>query len=108
MSPTPTGRLSQDTLTMIRDAYPGPENKAERDRAIELARLYATGSITVETVAETLAQAREQLRLEMAAARGVALAAIAAGEFEKTVAEKLGIDRMTLRDWQGKRRTRSS
>ncbi|QYC55115.1 helix-turn-helix protein binding domain protein [Mycobacterium phage Boilgate] len=107
----PTGRLSQATLTRLRDAYPEPENKAERDYAIKAARDHAAavarGADTEGTVSEAareLAAAREALKMAMARARGVALAALESGAFEKSLAEQLGVDRMTVRDWQGKRR----
>lgn len=113
LTPPPAGRLSQATLTRLRDAYPEPESKAERDYAIRAARDYAAAVArgadpggTVSEAARELAAAREALKMAMARARGVALAALESGAFEKSIAEQLGVDRMTIRNWQGKRRRR--
>lgn len=50
-----------------------------------------------------LASAREDEAKARAAARELALKAIDAGQSEHSVAKALGVDRMAVRRWQGKR-----
>jgi len=114
LTPPTADLLPQATLTRLWDAYPGSESKAERDYAIRAACDYAAAVARgadpegpVSEAARELAAAREALRMAMARARGVALAALESGAFEKSIAEQLGVDRMTVRNWQGKRRNKA-
>lgn len=57
----------------------------------------------LERAGVTLRSARRKATEAYEAARKVALAALDAGETEAAVARKLGVDRMTVRKWGGKR-----
>lgn len=57
----------------------------------------------VEAAGQRLSAAKTELDAAYANAREVGLSAIAAGGKEATVARTLGVDRMTVRKWQGKR-----
>lgn len=57
----------------------------------------------IEQAAADLARARESLRVAMAAAQSSAVGALSRGEPEAAVARALGVDRMTVRKWAGKR-----
>lgn len=54
-------------------------------------------------VAKRLAAARTKLDAEMDKAREVALDALGSGATEAEVARIVGVDRMTVRKWLGKR-----
>lgn len=50
-----------------------------------------------------IARLRADLAAAMAEAREIALTALQGGETEVDVARELGVDRMTVRKWRGKR-----
>jgi DNA-binding CsgD family transcriptional regulator len=50
-----------------------------------------------------LARARAKLDAEMESAREIALDSLGSGATEVEVAKELGVDRMTVRKWAGKR-----
>jgi hypothetical protein len=54
--------------------------------------------------AARLSRARAEETTARENVRELALAAIAAGQTEAGVARALGVDRMAVREWQGKRR----
>lgn len=55
------------------------------------------------TLGDNLQTARGELLYRTEKAREGALAALAEGESESAVAKALGVDRMTVRKWAGKR-----
>lgn len=75
----------------------------ERITAFSAATQYVFGDLTVDDVAERLSKARVALADEMITAREVAIEAIADGATEAGIARTLGVDRMTIRKWLGKR-----
>jgi len=58
---------------------------------------------TLREVGAALARARANEAEARAKARKLALEAINAGQSEHSVAKALGVDRMAVRRWQGKR-----
>ncbi|AXH46877.1 HTH DNA binding protein [Mycobacterium phage Aminay] len=97
-------RLPAELRANIEETYPGPGGKREREAAFAAARAYLATELDAVGAGAQLAEARAALKDAMAAARIVALLEIEGGAFEKYVAQDLGVDRMTVRDWQGKRR----
>lgn len=61
-----------------------------------------TGS-GLDRAARDLRAARQRLDTAMESAKTTALAAIAGGATEVDVARALGVNRLTVRRWQGKR-----
>jgi ParB-like chromosome segregation protein Spo0J len=61
-------------------------------------------SAEVKRAARNLAAARARLNVAVQEAKRVALAELANGETEKDLAVALGVNRLTIRDWQGKSR----
>jgi ParB-like chromosome segregation protein Spo0J len=61
-------------------------------------------SAEVRRAARNLAAARARLNVAVQEAKRVALAELANGETEKDLAGALGVNRLTIRDWQGKSR----
>jgi hypothetical protein len=57
----------------------------------------------VDDLRDPLRAAREAQQDALEAARAAALDAIAHGTPESVIATELGVDRMTVRKWQGKR-----
>lgn len=57
----------------------------------------------LDRAGENLRAAREAQQAALEAARTAALDAIAHGTPESVVAQELGVDRMTVRKWAGKR-----
>jgi len=58
--------------------------------------------------AERLSRARAEDAATFQQIRQLAIDAIEAGQTEAGVARALGVDRMTVREWQGKRRRRAT
>lgn len=61
------------------------------------------GETAVQATARQVALARKVLEFVMEQAKEVALEELAKGATEAGVARDLGIDRMTIRKWAGKR-----
>lgn len=80
-----------------------PDNTAERDAALKAAVAYLLGELTPETMGRRLAAARTAEASTLAAAKQVALLAIEDGAAEATTARQIGVDRMAVREWLGKR-----
>jgi len=83
--------------------YPDSEDAAVRDAALHAAVRYIGGYLTPADVGKTLAKARAKADEAMAAARQVAVMAVDDGAPEATTARDVGVDRMALRKWLGKR-----
>lgn len=73
------------------------------DAALMGAALYLAGDVAPAHIGEALARHRHDVDECFAVARAVGQLAVESGELETQVAEALGVDRMTLRKWQGKR-----
>lgn len=81
--------------------YPDPDDQAERDAALTAAyRVLAEGDTIVDELARTVAAGK----LATVGLRQAALTLIPAGlESEANFARRVGVDRMTVRKWLGKR-----
>ncbi len=97
---TQRGRLAQLKATLAEE-YPGADGKKIRDEVLDTAREYLRGEVTVAEVGEELADARLELATAIAAAKTVGLLAIENGGLEQSTARELGVDPLTVRDWQG-------
>lgn len=75
----------------------------EREAAFSAAVQYVMGDLDTDSAGSNLLTARLDTADAMAAARQVAVMADADGEAESSIARKLGVDRMTVRKWLGKR-----
>lgn len=74
-----------------------------REAALLAAAKYLAGSIKPSDVGKTLARARARAEEQLAAARIVATLAVDDGAAEAATARDVGVDRMALRRWLGKR-----
>lgn len=100
----------KDTLMRVSDqldeAFPEGEDfdeyLDEREAAFSAAVQYVMGDLDVVSVGKDLSTVRLAMSKAMAAAQGITLAA-AADETESALARELGVDRMTIRKWLGKR-----
>lgn len=79
------------------------DNEPVRDAALLAAAKYLTGDITPAEVGKTLAAARRRADSQLAAARIISELAVADGAGETHTAREVGVDRMALRKWLGKR-----
>jgi hypothetical protein len=96
-------QLAQLKATLAEE-YPGADGRKIRDEVLDTAREYLRGDVTVAEVGEELADARLELAAAMAAAKAVGLLAIENGGPEQSTARELGVERLTVRDWQVQRR----
>lgn len=94
-------RLAQLKATLAEE-YPGAEGERIRDEVLDTAREYLRGDVTVAEIGEELADARLELATAIAAAKAVGLLAIENGGPEQSTARELGVDPVTVRDWQRK------
>jgi hypothetical protein len=74
-----------------------------RDAALLAAARYLAGEVTPSEVGKTLARARAKADEQLAIARTVATLAVSDGEAESVTAREIGVDRMALRKWLGKK-----
>lgn len=81
--------MSTETCRVVYMDKPTPEQLASRRQ--------------LDTAGEKLSAAREALKAAMDAARIAALNSLEHGTPESVVAQELGVDRMTVRKWAGKR-----
>ncbi|HTY33150.1 hypothetical protein [Mycobacterium sp.] len=58
---------------------------------------------TIEDTGQLIAEARNDLDLAYAAARAITILAIEDGKSEVAMSQAMGVDRMTIRKWVGKR-----
>lgn len=86
----------------ISDRYPREDEQEERTAALVAAVQYLLGETSPDDAGRTLVRARAQLAEALAAARQVAVMAIADGASEYALHERLGVTRRTLRQWLGK------
>jgi hypothetical protein len=83
----------------IAERYPDPDDQEERDTAFAVAVAYVLGDDTLDSVGRRVRAGRRAL-IE---ARQIAVMAIEDGASEASAARDLGVDRMTIRKWRGKR-----
>lgn len=74
-----------------------------RDTALLAAARYLAGEATPASVGKTLARARSRVAAQWVAAKVVAKLAVGDGAAEAATAREVGVDRMALRRWLGKR-----
>jgi hypothetical protein len=96
-------RISDELDLLYPPAEEFDEHEEERLAAFSAAVQYVMGDLDVDSAGENLLIARLETVEAMAAARQVAVMAAADGEAEASIARKLGVDRMTVRKWLGKR-----
>lgn len=87
----------------IEQRYPDPDDQDERDAALSAAVQYLLGDTTTTQAGDELLRARQRAAEALAAARQVAVMAVEDGRPEATTAREIGVDRMALRGWLGKR-----
>ncbi|APC43632.1 hypothetical protein SEA_LILPHARAOH_32 [Mycobacterium phage LilPharaoh] len=83
--------------------YASPEDEHRRRAAIEAVGRFLCDEDAVEKIGEELAEAREQYEAASAAARAVVLLAVEDGASELGLAQRLGINRLTVRKYRGKK-----
>ena len=80
--------------------YPGDQDAATA--ALSAAVQYLVGETRPEDAGREIARLTASLEDARAAARAVAVLAIADGESENALAARMGVTRMTVRKWLGK------
>lgn len=93
------------TADQIADRYPDPDDRDEREAALTAAyRLMSGDPNLVNELAADLATARSAEVRALAGLRQAALTVIPArDETESSFARRVGVDRMAVRSWLGKR-----
>jgi hypothetical protein len=102
MTAAPLKRFAQ-VWTDLAGRYPDARDTTVRDAALLAAARYLGGYLTPADIGKTLARARAKADETMAAARQVAVMAVDDGAAEAVTARDVGVDRMALRKWLGKR-----
>ncbi|CAJ1496435.1 hypothetical protein [[Mycobacterium] burgundiense] len=74
-----------------------------REAGLTAAAKYLAGATKPADIGKTLAKARQRAEAQLAAARVVAVLAVEDGAGEAPTAREIGVDRMALRNWLGKR-----
>jgi len=74
-----------------------------REAVLLAAAHYLEGGADLRALGDDLAAARARVDEQLAVARIVATLAISDGRSENATAKELGVDRMAVRDWLGKR-----
>lgn len=95
-------RLHQ-VANRLTERYPDPDDGDAWAAAMTAATQYVLGVTTADDVARRLVEARAAQRCAVAAAKEIALLVHEDGMDEKASAARLGVDRMTLRAYAGKR-----
>ncbi|AHY26860.1 LamD-like protein [Mycobacterium phage ZoeJ] len=81
--------------------FPGDRGH-ERQAALKAAARFLLGDLTVSGAGDDLDLARRAEQEAAAAARAVAILAIENGASEQGTAREMGVDRLTVRKWNGK------
>ncbi|MFJ6559934.1 hypothetical protein ACIQMV_08635 [Streptomyces sp. NPDC091412] len=89
----------------IQERYPDPDNQPERDAALSTAyRILLVQDEVIGELAQQRADARAAELQALAGLRQAALMLISTGSrTEAGFAKQVGVDRMTVRNWLGKR-----
>jgi Homeodomain-like domain len=85
-----------------------PDDEGSANTAVSAAVRYlktdrSARNATIQSVADDIAEARGASAFALAEARGTVVVAVADGWSENALAQALGVDRMTIRKWRGKR-----
>lgn len=99
LGPQRRRRLSK-VSAILDDRY---DDDGPRLAALLAAAKYLAGEIDPTTQGKTLARARARATEQLAAARIVTELAIGDGAAEATTARQVGVDRMAVRKWRGKK-----
>jgi hypothetical protein len=83
--------------------YPDPDDQPLRDEVLATTVQYLLEETTPADIGTRLRAARTEVERAMAAARQIAILATEDGAAEATTAREIGVDRMALRSWRGKR-----
>ncbi|AHB79568.1 hypothetical protein PBI_VALIDUS_38 [Mycobacterium phage Validus] len=93
----------ENMVEQIEADYPGDENAHRRRAAIEAVARFLVDDLDAEGMGDELAEARERYEAASAAARMVVLMSIDEGASELSIANRMGINRLTVRKYRGKR-----
>ncbi|QFP94824.1 hypothetical protein SEA_MARSHAWN_38 [Mycobacterium phage Marshawn] len=94
----------ENTVEAIEADMPGDENAHRRHAAIEAAARYLCDEADLpEAIGDELAVAREEYEKATAAARMVVLLSVEDGASELGLSQRLGINRLTVRKYRGKK-----
>lgn len=96
-------RLTDEAMALA-EQYPGPDGADDRETALTATTQHILGETDLLAAGNELAHARAALRWATVQARTLARLAVADGVSEVETAARLGVDRMTVREWLGKRR----
>ncbi|AXQ63212.1 HTH DNA binding protein [Mycobacterium phage Collard] len=94
----------EDTVAALTELYAGPHHAHELKAAIDSAARYLIGDEdAIRRAGEELAVARQKHEAATAAARTLVVLAASDGATEVGLAADLGIDRLTVRKYRGKK-----
>lgn len=95
-----------EILGVVRGSRPGVAARRLSASVIDSgpAFVYSRGTDDLDDVGRRLAAARAAADHVTDEAKAAALAALASGDSERAVADRLGVDRLTVRAWAGKPR----
>ena len=83
--------------------HPGNDLQEDRTEAMNTALQWLLGDVTTREAGDRLAHARAEESRARISARQIAIMAIEDGATEAATARELGVDRMAVRTWTGKR-----
>ena len=89
--------------TNIDTLYPDPDDQDSRDAALSAVVQYLLGDTDPEEAGRALRRARDAEMMAMAAAQQIATMAVEDGAPVAPTARTIGVDRMTVLKWLGKR-----
>lgn len=87
----------------VDERYPDPDDQPLRDAALSAVVQCMLGGITLAETGREFHQAQRAREIAKAAALGATLLASVDGRTETGIAEELGVTRMTVRSWLGKK-----
>lgn len=93
----------ENMVEQVEADYPGPENAHKRRAAIEAAARYLCDDLDAERMGDELAEAREVWEAASAAARMFVLLSVDDSVSENSLAQRMGINRLTVRKYRGKK-----
>ena len=93
-----------DEAVALGERYQEPDDADDYEAALSATMQYILGETDLLAAGNELAHARAALRRATVQARTLARLAVADGVSEVETAARLGVDRMTVREWLGKRR----
>lgn len=93
--------LFHEAWTRLHERY--PDDQDLRESGLLAAAMFLSGELTPQDLGKAVAHHRREAEETLAAARSVGELAVKKGAAESPTAAALGVDRMTLRKWLGKR-----